>query len=81
MLHLREIVERYRAQATKFGEPMALADFGLSPEETNRVFSALDEDYHISRFLSFSNMQGREYSVSGNAVTHVRMGEGILELL
>ena len=81
MMNLRELVDRYRALAGRFGEPVALADFGLSPEETTRMFSGLEEDYHISRFLSFSTAQGRDYLVSDNPVTHVRIEEGILSLL
>ena len=81
MMNLREIVERYKALAKTSGEPVALEAFGLSPAETAKLFTAMDEDYHISRFLTFSQAQGTQYSVSGNAVTHLRLDEGILSLL
>jgi hypothetical protein len=81
MMNLRELVDRYQALAGGFHELVALADFGLSPEETARWFTGMDEDYHISRFLNFSARTGRSYLVSGNSVTHVRIEEGILSLL
>jgi hypothetical protein len=80
-MNLRELVDCYKSLAGAFGEPVALVDFGLSPQETARLFTAMDDDYHISRFLNFSMGQGRDYSVSGNPVTHVRIDEGILSLL
>jgi len=81
MMNLRELVDRYKSLASHFGEPAALAAFGLSPEETVKLFTAMDEDYHISRFLNFDRGQGRSYPISGNPVTHVRIEEGILSLL
>lgn len=81
MMNLREIVERYQSYSKKFGEPVALADFGLSPEDTSIVFSALDEDYHISRFVTFCALQGRDYDISGSSMTHVKIEEGIRTLL
>lgn len=77
MMNLREIVERYAALAGAFGNPVPLSAFGLSQEETTALFSSLDEDYHFSRFLHFSPVEGRSYSVSGNAVTHVSIDEAI----
>ena len=78
MMSLRELVDRYKSLAGGFGQSVALADFGLSPDETARLFTGIDEDYHISRFLNFSAGQGRSYLISGNPVTHVRIEEGIL---
>jgi hypothetical protein len=81
MMNLRELVDRYKSLVGHFGEPVALAAFGLSAEETVKLFTAIDEDYHISRFLNFEMGQGRGYQISGNPVTHVRIEEGILALL
>ena len=80
-MNLRELVDRYKSLAGAFGEPVALVDFGLSPEETAGLFTGMDEDYHISRFLNFSRGQGGVYLVSGNPVTHVCIQESILSLL
>ena len=33
---------------------MGLRAFGLTREETERLFGAFDEDYHISRFFRFT---------------------------
>jgi hypothetical protein len=81
MMNLREIVERYRSQSKNFGEPVALAAFGLSPEDTTAVFTALEEDYHISRFVTFCALPGKTYAISGNPMTHVKIEEGIRSLL
>ena len=51
-----------------FGRPAPLEGFGLSRPETERLFSALDEDYHISRYFHFSDQRVAE-SGSPDAVT------------
>jgi hypothetical protein len=81
MMNLREVVERYAALAGSFGNPVALSAFGLSEQETRNLFSAFDEDYHISRFLHFSRADGRAYAISGEAVTHVAIDPAIESLL
>lgn len=81
MMNLREIVERYSALAGNFGDPVALSAFGLSAQETERLFASFDEDYHISRFLHFSAADGQRYEISGEAVTHVAMDPDIHSLL
>jgi hypothetical protein len=81
MTNLRDVVERYRKLAKKFGEPVSLAEFELSPSEAVGVFTAMDEDYHISRFLKFSLGDGKPYTIGGASVTHVQMEEGILSVL
>ena len=81
MTNLKEIVERYASLARNFGEPVLLSTFGWSGEETERLFSGFDEDYHISRYLHFSRLEGEEYLVSGATVTHVSMHEGIRTVL
>jgi hypothetical protein len=77
MFSLKEVVDRYASLAKSFGEPVALSAFELSPQETSRVFSDLDEDYHISRYLHFSNGAGQSYLVGGEAVTHVAIDRAI----
>lgn len=81
MTNLRQVVERYRSVAKNFGEPVALEAFGMTPEETESAFTVLDEDYHISRYVTFRKSHGREYSISGNPATHVCIEEGIQSLL
>ena len=81
MMNLREAVDRYTALAGSFGNPVALSAFGLNPEETQNLFSAFDEDYHISRFLHFSYADGQAYTISRETVTHVSVDPAIYSLL
>ena len=81
MLSLKEIVDRYSSLAKQGGAPVALSAFGLTPEETAKLFTSLDEDYQISRFLSFSLGEGRGYLISGNSVTHIQIDPAIHDLL
>jgi len=81
MLSLQEVVDRYASLAKQTGEPVALESFALDPEETIKLFTSLDEDYHISRFVSFSMQHGRLYLISGNPSTHIRIEAAIRELL
>ena len=81
MLSLKEVVNRYSSLAKQGGAPVALSAFGLTPEETAKLFTALDEDYHISRFLNFAMAEGRSYLISGNPVTHIQIDPAIHDLL
>jgi hypothetical protein len=54
-MQLRDVVEKYRLLEWDLGKPVELSRFGLTPKETERVFSVFDEDYHISRFFHFTN--------------------------
>jgi len=81
MLSLREVVDRYLAVAGKFGEPVALSAFQLSPTEIQTLFNVLDEDYHLSRFLYFSQAEGEAYLISGARVTHLSIDSAIRSVL
>ena len=81
MMPLRELVERYRSLAVHFGTPVALSAFTLSSEETERLFSSFDEDYHISRFFHFSDDTGARFSINGIPATHVSLDEEIQSIL
>ncbi len=70
-LQLRDAVEKYVQLAGGYGKPVPLSSFGLSKEETQKFFSALDEDYHISRFFRFEMASGETYDINGFAQTHV----------
>ncbi len=83
-LDLSQIVERYLALGGSFGKPVALNAFGLSREETERVFSALDEDYHISRFFHFSRAAAASadsYQINGFPHTHVSLDAEVRSIL
>jgi hypothetical protein len=81
MMPLREIIDRYLSLAVNFGIPVALSDFALSQAETERVFSSYEEDYHISRFLHFSQAAGTAFSINGFTATHVALDAEIKSLL
>jgi len=81
MISLRELVARYAALAGEFGKPVALSAFHFSPDETERVFSSYDEDYHISRFFHFFEASGKSYSIDGAPATHVSLDAEIQTIL
>ena len=84
MMPLRELVARYKSLAGEFGIPVALAGFALTREETETLFSAYDEDYHISRFLHFSDSgetSSEGFVVDGERATHVAIDPEISTIL
>lgn len=81
MIALKTVVERYSSLAGGTAAPVALEALGLQPDETEKLFCALDEDYHISRHLHFSRAEGRIYRISGEEVTHVAIDPAIASLL
>jgi hypothetical protein len=84
---LRDVVAKYRQLAGGFGRPLALAAFGFSPEETERVFGIFDEDYHISRFFQFSLQPAADdrsistYRINGFPQSHVALDAEIESIL
>ena len=60
MMSLQQLVANYRTLAGEFGKPVAISAFALTTEETERLFSGYDEDYHISRFFDFLRVHRRE---------------------
>ncbi len=83
-MNLRDIVARYRALAGDFGRPLSLGEFALTRVETERVFSALDEDYHISRFFHFTldpAYQEGAYRINGLPQSHVSIDAEVETIL
>jgi hypothetical protein len=78
---LREIVEKYLAIAGGFAYLAPLAEFGLERKEIERIFGAFDEDYHISRFLHFSQISGPAFSINGFEQTHISIDQEIQDIL
>jgi hypothetical protein len=81
MMPLDELVSRYRSLAVDFGQPVALSAFALTRPETERLFSGYNEDYHISRFFDFSEMEGEPFSINGVPATHVAVDAEIQTIL
>lgn len=78
---LRQIVDKYLAIAGGFAFLAALADFGLERAEAERIFSAFDEDYHISRYLHFSQVSGPAYNINGFEQTHISIDADVQSIL
>ena len=81
MMPLRELVDRYLSAAASFGTPVALSSFALGPAETERLFSGYEEDYHISRFLHFSQVEGAQFSINGFPATHISIDAEVQSIL
>jgi hypothetical protein len=87
-MSLAEIVAKYKSlTGNVFGTRVALADFGLTPAETERAFGLFDEDYHISRYFHFTQDPGLTpgsaptYQINGFPQTHVSLDAEIVGIL
>ena len=81
MMSLQELHRVYTTIAAKPGEPVPLSAFKLSKEETEKLFSIFDEDYHISRFFHFAETGGEIYSINGESATHVAIDAEMSSIL
>jgi hypothetical protein len=83
MMPLSDLVGRYRALAGEFGLPVPLSAFHLGPAETERLFSGYDEDYHISRFFDFTDVESNadKFSIDGVPATHLAIDAEINKIL
>jgi hypothetical protein len=81
LITLQDLIVRYRHLVHAFGDPAALSAFGFSDSDTERLFSAYDEDYHISRFFDFSESEGQRFSINGVPATHVAFSPEIETIL
>ena len=90
-MDLAEFVRKYTEISGGFGGAVHLSEFGLSKAETEKVISAFDDDYHISRYMLLSRERDEElvsyapeariYSINGFEVSHVSLAPGIRKLL
>jgi hypothetical protein len=81
-MDLREVIQKYKSLAGDFGQPVELSRFGLSQQETEKVFGVFDEDYHISRFFHFTNVSGATvHSINEFPQTHVSIDAAISEIM
>lgn len=78
---LQQVVTKYLMVSGGYGRPAALTGFGLDRVQTERVFSALDEDYHISRYFHFTAAAGDPYRINGFDHTHLTIDAEIQSLL
>lgn len=78
---LRDLIEKYLAAAGGYGKAVPISALGLARDEAERLFSALDEDYHISRYLHLQNAAGASYNINGFPQTHVSLAPEIQSIL
>ena len=81
MMSLADLHRLYASLAAQLGEPVPLAAFKLSVEETEKLFSIFEEDYHINRFFHFSEAIGQKFTIDGESVTHVAIDPAISSIL
>ena len=80
-MSLKELYRVYTTIAAKPGEPVPLSAFKMSADETEKLFSIFDEDYHISRFFHFSEAGGEKFTIDGESATHVAIDPEISSIL
>jgi hypothetical protein len=88
---LAGIVKKYLEISGGFDRPVHLSALGLSTGETEKMISALDEDYQISRYMLLSRerdealgayaQEARVYLINGFEVSHLSFQAGIQKLL
>lgn len=90
-MDLASLVKKYLELAGGFGRSVHLSKFDLSKAETERLVSAFDEDYQISRYMVLSRerdevlatylAEPRTYKINDFEVSHVSFDAGIEKLL
>ena len=80
-LDLNQVVQTYLAAAGAYGKAVPLSSLGLSPKEIEGVFSAFDEDYHISRYFHLQCAAGANYQINGFPQSHVSIDAEIQSIL
>jgi hypothetical protein len=80
-MELKEVVRKYLGVAGGYGKTVALDSLGLSREDVEGVFSAFDEDYHISRFFHFQCAAGAGYKINGFPQSHISIDAEIQTIL
>jgi hypothetical protein len=78
---LREAIQKYLVAAGGYGRPAALSALGFSAKQIEELFGALDEDYHISRYLHFQRAAGADYNINGLPQTHLSIDPEIQAIL
>jgi hypothetical protein len=90
-MNLAAGVKRYLDVAGGFDRPLHLSQLGLDKAETERIVSAWDEDYQISRYMLLSREREEElaafppdqrvYLINGFECTHLIFHPDIQTLL
>ena len=90
-MDLAAFVKRYSELSRPSGKAVHLSEFGLGKAETEKVISAFDDDYQISRYMALWRETDEElasyppdarvYSINGFEVSHVSLAPGILKVV
>lgn len=90
-MSLADAVKKYLEVAGEFGRPVHISRFGLAKTETEKIFSAWDEDYQISRYMLLSREkdealaayppEARVFLVNEYECSHLTFHAGIQKLL
>ncbi len=80
-MELRQLVDKYLAAAGGFGAAVPLTALGMPRAEAEKLLSALDDDYHISRFFHFTQGDGESFSINGFPQTHLAIDAAIQSIL
>jgi hypothetical protein len=90
-MDLAAAVKRYLEMTGGFDRPLHLSQLGLTKAETEKLVSAWDEDYQISRYLLLSRERDaslapfpsdqRVYLINGYECTHLTFRPDIQKLV
>jgi hypothetical protein len=90
-MNLAAAVKRYLEAAGEFDRPLHLSRLGLGKAETEKLVSAWDEDYQISRYMLLSRERNEElaafptdqrvYLINGFECTHLIFHADIQKLV
>jgi hypothetical protein len=83
IMTLQQLVAKYQSIAGGFGIAIPLAGFGLTKAETEQLLTDYDEDYHISRFFDFTDVEGNpeKFHIDGVPATHLAIDAEISNIL
>ena len=90
-MDLAAFVKKYTELSRGSGAAVHLSEFGLGKLETEKVVSAFDDDYQISRYMVLSRERDealagypshtRVYSINGFEASHVTLAPGIRKVV
>jgi hypothetical protein len=90
-MNLAALVTKYLEASGGFGRPVHLSFLGLPKTETEKIISAFDEDYQVSRYLLLSResdellsslpKEERVYLINGMECSHLSFKPDVRKLL
>jgi hypothetical protein len=90
-MNLAELVTKYVEAAGGFGRPVHLSFLGLPRAATEKIVSAFDEDYQVSRYLLLTRESDdvlrslpeheQTYMINGLECSHLTLQPDVQKLL